>query len=108
MVAAVGLEPTPSGLGNRRASGCAWRRVVATQGFEPRLSGSEPDVLPLNDVAMVAPARIELATTRLEDGRSLLERGNGRPIGTRTQTSRFGGVCALLLRHQPNGGPGGN
>ena len=47
----VPREPCGDGLGRR-----VGQRMAGTQGFEPRLDGPEPPVLPLNDVpTMVVP-----------------------------------------------------
>ena len=40
--------------------------MAAPRGLEPRSTGSEPVILPLNDEAMVHSARLELAACRLE------------------------------------------
>lgn len=53
--------------------GCAFaQNLVPTRGFEPRSSHSKCDVLPLNEAGpMVPAARLELAASRFEAGRSI-------------------------------------
>ena len=48
----------PPVRGRRRSAASAERRVAGRQGLEPRLTGPEPVVLPLNDLPVVRKGRI--------------------------------------------------
>ena len=63
----------------------------APLGFEPRLTGSKPVVLPLDDGAMVAREGIEPSTRKSSTCRSTSELSSlGKSAGNRTPAHGFG------------------
>lgn len=98
LVTLAGFEPATFGLGNRYALHCAiGSKLAAPAGNDPTSSGSEPDVLPLNDRAASATVNFVFVTPLLRRIRLTLVSGVGLSAGlTPALPAIIHAPCAML------------